>query len=265
MNVLVFGDVVGRIGREAIRSVFPLWKNTYAPTLVIANVENLAHGAGVTPKTLSDLLEIGVDVFTSGNHLWDKPAYRDVLRTPELERRLVQPANEPRSTPNSGVKLVEKEQVVFAVMNVMGSLFFKKDYALPAPAIDVLLARAPEGAVTLLDIHAEATSEKAALGLYCDGKISAVWGSHTHVPTADERILPKGTAFVTDVGMTGAHNESIGIGFEGLRPVLHGGKPTAFEPPTVGAAVVNAILLSFENGQRTPSTITRLRELVDIR
>lgn len=264
MNILIFGDVVGRIGRRALATVLSQWKATYTPTLTVANVENLAHGAGISHPTITELVDLGVDVMTGGNHLWDKAAYMDVFADPNLARRIARPLNDVGVRPGNGVCTFEKEGHVFHVLNVMGQAFFKAEYTSPFEAIDTALASIPIETITLLDIHAETTSEKAVLGRYVDGRVSAVWGTHTHVPTADERLLPHGTAFVTDVGLTGAHNEAIGVSYELVLPRLKDGIKGYFTPPRFGPAEVNAILLTFEEGSRFPSAIERLRSLVEI-
>ena len=264
MRVLVFADVVGRIGREALRTALPAWKERYKPTLTVANIENLAHGAGISLPTVQALVDAGVDVMTGGNHMWDKPAYMEVFADADLSKRIARPLNDVGVKPGSGKLLFERDGVLFIVLNVMGQAFFKSEYTSPFEALDTALSETHPEAIVLLDIHAEVTSEKAVISRYVDGRVSAVWGSHTHVPTADERILSNGTAFITDVGLTGAHNESIGIAYEQALGFMKDGVRAHFTPPDSGPAEVNAILLTFPEGSHFPSSIERLRELVEI-
>ena len=159
---------------------------------------------------------------------------------------------------------LEKDGRRFTILNVMGQTFFKNAYPSPFDALDQALTKADPDSIILLDVHAETTSEKALISRYADGRVSAVWGSHTHVPTADERILPGGTAFMTDVGLTGAHNESIGIEYEKALTLVKDGVKTHLAPPYSGPAEVNAALLFFKSGNRLPASIKRLREIVTV-
>lgn len=263
-SILVFADVVGKIGRDALKQILPEWKKKYKPILTITNIENLAHGAGITAKTLSELDAMGIDAFTGGNHLWDKPAYMDIFADPTWAARIARPLNEVKDVPGSGRILLERNGIRFALLNVMGQVFFKQAYRSPFIALDSALADTQDGTVTLVDIHAEATSEKAVLGRWLDGRVSMVWGSHTHVPSADERILPKGTGFITDIGPCAAHNESIGIVYEAALAVFKDRIKTPLTPPDTGAAEVNALLVEFDGDSTSPSRLTRLRRLVDV-
>lgn len=264
MKVLVFADIVGRIGRRAIQQVLPEWKLEHDPTLIIANCENLAHGAGVTMKTLHEMFNEGIDIFTSGNHIWDKPSYTEVFADETLKNHVIRPLNETQFIPGEGSTTIEKNGTTFVVMNVLGRVFFKNEYTSPFDAVDEVLENTPNEAITLIDFHAEATSEKAVLSLYLDGRVSAIWGSHTHVPTADERLLPKGTATITDIGMTGAHNESIGIHYDQAIIAVKEQKGVHLTPPDHGSAEVNAVLIEFDEGETKPKSIKRLRKIVEV-
>ena len=208
MRILLIGDVVGRPGREAIRRfVVPLREERQIGAVVI-NCENAAGGAGITPSTADELFRAGADVLTSGNHVWKK---REALELLKLDPRVLRPANYPNGAPGSGSTIIEtlSGQKV-GVLNVMGRVFME---ALDCPfrTAERELARlALVTPVIIVDMHAEATSEKVAMGWFLDGKVSCVFGTHSHIPTADERILPKGTAFITDVGMTGPYDSVIG-------------------------------------------------------
>ena len=208
MKILLIGDIVGRPGRAVVqREVVPL-REAHAIDLVIANCENAAGGAGITPNVAEELFRAGVDVLTSGNHVWKKREAYELLK---LDPRIVRPANYPDGAPGSGSTIAETlsgEKV--GVLNLMGRVFME---ALDCPfrAAERELARLKlVTSVIIVDMHAEATSEKVAMGWFLDGKVSCVFGTHTHIPTADERVLPKGTGFITDVGMTGPYDSVIG-------------------------------------------------------
>jgi len=208
MKILVIGDIVGRPGRAAIAEFVVPLREERALDLVIANCENVAGGAGVTTATADELFRAGVDVLTSGNHVWRK---REALELLKLDHRILRPANYPEDAPGSGSTVVETlaGQKV-GVLNIMGRVFMD---ALDCPfrAAERELARLTLATpVIIVDMHGEATSEKVAMGWFLDGKVSCVFGTHTHIPTADERILPGGTAFITDVGMTGPYDSVIG-------------------------------------------------------
>ncbi len=216
MKLLFVGDVVGKPGRKAVRALLPGLVDRHRADYVVVNVENAAGGFGITPAVLAELDELPVDCFTSGNHIWDK---RDGLELLASEPRLLRPANYPAGNPGGGLYVGETAAGIrVATINLEGRVFMN---ALESPfttADRLLEGLGPEVKVVLVDFHAEATSEKQALGHYLDGRVSAVVGTHTHVPTADERILPGGTAFLTDVGMTGPYESVIGMRYE---KVLH--------------------------------------------
>jgi calcineurin-like phosphoesterase len=208
--------------------------------------------------------DMGVDILTGGNHLWDKPTYQDVFADPELSLIMVRPLNESRTVPGTGLRLVTKGETTIAILNVMGQVYFKTAYPSPFAALDTALVSVPTNATVLVDVHAEATSEKAIMGKYLDGRASAVWGTHTHVPSADQRILPRGTAFATDIGLTGAHNESIGIRYEAALAVVKDKAKAELVPPETGPAEVNALVVEINELSGRAKNITRLREIVEI-
>ena len=208
MRVLLIGDIIGRPGRVVVeRMVVPL-REERAIDVVIANCENAAGGAGITPGIADDLFRAGVDVLTSGNHVWKR---REAFELLKLDHRVLRPANYPDGAPGTGSTIVETlagEKV--GVLNVMGRVFMQP-IDCPFRAAERELARLTlVTPVIIVDMHAEATSEKVAMGWFLDGKVSCVFGTHTHIPTADERILPQGTAVITDVGMTGPYDSVIG-------------------------------------------------------
>jgi 2',3'-cyclic-nucleotide 2'-phosphodiesterase len=208
MKVLMIGDVVAKPGRIAVLERIQDLREQNQIDLAIMNAENLAGGFSVTPKLCEELFSNGVDVMTSGNHIFDKKEAIDYIRK---QPRLIRPANYPPNTPGSGFWVGDVNGTKVAVMNVMGRVFMPPSDD-PFRVIDsVLELLPPETTVRLVDVHAEATSEKVAMGWHLDGRVSAVVGTHTHVQTADERILPGGTAYLTDLGMTGSYAGVIGM------------------------------------------------------
>ncbi len=209
MNVLFLGDVVGAPGRRAVEELLPRVVNRYAIDLVLANGENAAGGIGITPAVADQLLSLGIDLLTSGNHIWK---HKEIVPYLADTDRLLRPANYPPDTPGRGCTVLETaagERA--AVLNLEGRVFMSPLECPFRTADQVLATLSPEVKVVLVDMHAEATSEKLALGWYLDGRVSAVVGTHTHVQTADERVLPGGTGYITDAGMTGPVDSVIGM------------------------------------------------------
>ena len=208
MKILMIGDVVAKPGRVAVLERIQDLREQHAVDLAIMNAENLAGGFSVTPALCEELFANGIDVMTSGNHIFDKKEAIDYIRK---QPRLVRPANYPPNTPGSGSWTGEVSGTRVAVINVMGRVFMPPSDD-PFRIVDQVLQSLPENTkVRLVDVHAEATSEKVAMGWHLDGRVSAVVGTHTHVQTADERILPQGTAYLTDLGMTGSYAGVIGM------------------------------------------------------
>ncbi len=227
-KILFIGDVVGKPGRKILREVLPQWKAKYQPDVTIVNVENLAHGKGVTPATLAEVEALGVDCFTSGNHIFNK----NQLSVACFEKypKLIRPANYGGQLAGYGYYRFSANGQQYLAINLNGQVFMENQFdgeiSNPFFAIDKILEQeAQKGDIILVDFHAEATSEKVALGYYLDGRVAGVFGTHTHVPTADARILSHGTAHITDVGMTGALNGVIGVKKENvLKKFLEQGK-----------------------------------------
>jgi metallophosphoesterase (TIGR00282 family) len=209
VRLLFVGDVVGRPGRTALKNLLPRLVDRKRVDYVVVNVENAAGGYGITPEVMAEIDELPIDCYTSGNHIWDKKEGVGLL---DREPRLLRPANYPAGNPGKGVYVGETAAgVPVAVLNLEGRVFMS-DLDSPFQAADRLLAELRRDVkIVVVDFHADATSEKQALGFYLDGRVSAVLGTHTHVPTADERILPGGTALLTDVGMTGPYESIIGM------------------------------------------------------
>lgn len=211
MRILFLGDIVGRAGRAAVLKHLPGLKASLRPDAVIINCENAAHGFGVTESITQELIGAGADCLTSGNHIWDQ---RETLGFIAREPRLLRPVNYPKGTPGHGKLMIETPAGRLLVINAMGRLYMSDILDDPFAAIDRELERAPLGAgadAILIDFHAEATSEKQAMGHFCDGRASLVVGTHTHVPTADHMILPGGTAYQSDAGMCGDYDSVIGM------------------------------------------------------
>ena len=209
LKILFVGDIIGRPGRQLIRDLLPRLVDQHMIDLVIANGENAAAGFGLTPDVVSELFDLGVDVLTTGNHVWDK---RDGLVCLDQEPALLRPANYPEGAPGRGVGVYETAAgLSVAVVNLEGRVFMN-GLDCPFRKADAILDElGAEQRIVFVDFHAEATSEKGALGAYLDGRVSAMVGTHTHVQTADERVMPGGTAFISDVGMSGARDSVIGI------------------------------------------------------
>ncbi len=211
MKIIFIGDIFGHPGRRIVKETLPKLAEEYAPDLILANGENAAGGFGLTPGLVEELLDMGIAALTSGNHIWDKKEILPYLRDHQ-DGRLLRPANYPGGAPGHGLYLGKtRSGVGYAVMNLQGRVFMPS-IECPFRTADALLEQIPaEYPIRIVDMHAEATSEKVAMGWYLDGRVTAVLGTHTHVPTADETVLPQGTAYVTDLGMTGPYDSVIGI------------------------------------------------------
>ncbi len=227
IRVLLTGDLVARAGRRVIEERLQDLREEREIDLVVSNVENAAGGFSITPRIAEDLLEAGVDVMTSGNHIFDK---KEILDYIEKQPRLLRPANYPPGVPGKGRWVGKARGVPIAVINVQGRVFMPPTDD-PFRSVDAQLsALEPSVRIILVDVHAEATSEKMAMGRYLDGRVSAVVGTHTHVQTADEQILPGGTAYITDLGMTGPHDGVIGTQTETVVERFLKGVAAKFEP-----------------------------------
>jgi metallophosphoesterase (TIGR00282 family) len=234
LRILFIGDIFGRPGRTIVKERLPGLVKDHSIDLVIANGENSAAGFGITPQLAEELFELGIDVLTSGNHIWDK---REIIDFFQMEdgahspsRRLLRPANYAPDLPGHGLYEGRKGGVGYAVINLQGRVFMPSNDD-PFRTADQLL-RQVQAKVILVDIHAEATSEKVSLGWYLDGRVTAVLGTHTHIPTADERVLPGGTAYMTDVGMTGPFDGVIGVKKELVVGKFLNNMPVRFEAAT---------------------------------
>jgi metallophosphoesterase (TIGR00282 family) len=236
--ILFVGDVVGGPGRRALRALLPGLRDEFGLDFVVVNGENVAGGVGITPKLADDLFDAGADVITLGNHTY---RHREVWPYLDEQQRIIRPANYLRSQPGRGTAVIERNGTSLAVVNLSGNLFMRAGS--PAfTAIDDALREVSGAQHVLVDMHAEATSEKVALGWYLDGRVTAVVGTHTHVPTADARVLPQGTAYITDVGMTGARGGVIGVRREQSIATMRTHMPMRYdvsdEDPWLNAVVI---------------------------
>lgn len=255
MRILFIGDIFGKPGREIARRAIPAFVEKHDIDLVIANVENSAAGFGVTGDIADTILGYGVDVMTSGNHIWDK---KEVLEYIPRQPKLLRPANFPSGAPGRGSYLARtRTGEPVGVVNVMGRIFMPPlddPFAVALKEIDALRAKTR---VIIVDFHAEATSEKVAMAWHLDGRATAVFGTHTHVQTADERILPKGTGCMTDVGMTGPHDSIIGVTTEAALSRFLNGMPAKFEAAT-GPGRLNAVIVTADAATGKATAIERL-------
>src|SRR4051812_6005772 len=208
VKLLFVGDIVGGIGRRTLAALLPGIRDVHQPDFVVVNGENAAGGVGITQKTARELLETGADAITLGNHAF---RHREVYELLDREERIVRPANYPKGSPGRGFTIVERDGVRLGVVNLSGMVFLQAVRSPFAEADAVLSDLSGRADAVLVDMHAEATSEKVAMGWHLDGRVTACVGTHTHVPTADARVLPGGTAYITDVGMTGPRGGVIGV------------------------------------------------------
>lgn len=257
MKVAFFGDVVGKRGRTALEDGIRRVRLAGAD-FVVANGENASGGIGLTPENASQLLSSGVDLITSGNHIWSKKEMAESISGME---RVLRPANYPAGVPGRGYAVIKANSFRLAVLNLQGRVFMEGIDCPFRKADEILNALGAEADAVIVDFHAEATSEKNALGLYLDGRVTAVLGTHTHVQTADERVLPEGTAFITDVGMCGPLDSVIGMDPATVIPRFLTAMPTRFEVGA-GRPVVNAVVVDIDHSTGKARNIERLNYIV---
>jgi hypothetical protein len=226
ITILFAGDVVGGIGRRTLVGLLPTLRERHQPTFVVVNGENAAGGVGITPKNADQLFDAGVDVITLGNHTY---RHREIYPYLDEHERIIRPANFLRSQPGHGWCTAERDGVRLGVISLSGNLFMNAAKPAFATADEALYALRDQVDHVLVDMHAEATSEKVGIGWYLDGRVTAVLGTHTHIPTADARVLPKGTAYITDVGMTGPRGGVIGVKKEQAIESMSTRMPVRFE------------------------------------
>lgn len=260
MKILFIGDIVGSPGREAVKKLLPALKQEYALDFVIANAENAAGGSGITAKVAQELFDSGVSALTSGDHIWKK---REIFEIIGKEERILRPVNFPSGAPGSGAGLFKtKNSVNVGVINVQGRVFME---ALDSPfktALAACEALSKDTKIIIVDMHAEATSEKVALGWYLDGRVSAVVGTHTHIQTADEKILPAGSAYITDAGMTGPYDSVIGRKIEDVLERFLTSVPVRFEVALTNVQLHGVVLDIDEDTGKARSIVRIQKKLI---
>lgn len=265
-RILFFGDVVGAIGRQGLVHALPALKKKFDPNLVVANVENLAHGVGITLKTLNELVGAGVDAFTGGNHSWDNPLGSPLFEDADWKNKLSVPTNYGAAKGGQNTILVEKDGARVLIANVMGQLFTHPNTSSPFTALEKVLTNCEKEMpdAVLVDIHAEATSEKEAFGHFADGRVSAVFGSHTHIPTNDQKILPGGTAYVTDLGRCGAYDSVLGFEKKSAVKRFLSESSGKYDLVDKGECEVNGVAFTVDLDTHRTIELTRIREIIDI-
>lgn len=256
MRILFIGDIVGSPGRDILHKQLPALVSEHRPDLLIVNGENSAAGFGITPRIAEEILALGVDVITGGNHSWDR---KEIFEFLPNEPRLLRPANFPAGAPGRGLYLgTTRSGTPYSVLNLQGRTFMVP-LDCPFRAADEELKRLPPSTkIVFVDFHAEATSEKQAMGWYLDGRVSAVVGTHTHVAAADERVLPNGTAYITDVGMTGPHESVIGMDRNAMVKRFLDSLPARFEV-AAGDVRLNGVIVDVDEATGRARSIARVR------
>lgn len=262
LGILFIGDVIGRPGRQSLPTLIGKVKRQHQVDLIIANGENSAGGKGITRDVALELFQAGIDIITSGNHVWDKREALDLLAE---EKRIIRPANYPPGAPGKGSMVVEvglpPRRVL--IINACGRAFMPELDCPFRTVSQIIAAEAHPNDIVIVDFHAEATSEKAALAYYLDGKVTAVLGTHTHVQTADERLLPQGTAFISDVGMVGPRDSILGVEIDSVVHKFLTAMPARFEVAK-GPVIANAVYISVDD--KSPLAVNpplRIRESID--
>jgi metallophosphoesterase (TIGR00282 family) len=259
MNILIIGDIVGKPGRQVLRNCLNQIKNECSIDFIVANGENLAGGVGIQPESFQELLSMGINVVTSGNHIWAKKEVKEVLGK---DPRLLRPHNYPSGNLGTGFGIYSCKNIPIAVINLMGRVFM---YPIDCPfktADSILQEIENKAKIIIVDMHAEATSEKRALAWYLDGRVSSVTGTHTHIMTADEEILPRGTAYLTDIGMTGCTNSVIGVKKEMVIQRFLTAAPTRFEGAEEPPYVFQAVTISINEETGKSFRIERIRRTI---
>ena len=260
LRMMFLGDVVGEPGRRAVIDLVPVLKNEYGLDFVIVNGENAAGGRGITPKITIDLLRAGIAVVTTGDHIWDQ---KEIFNYIDTEPRLLRPINYPEDTPGQGSVILETAKGKVGVINVQGRTFMLPPLENPFRALDTAVAKMrEETAVIFVDVHAETTSEKIAIGRFLDGRVSAVVGTHTHVQTGDERVFPGGTAFLCDAGMCGPTESVLGREIEPILSRFITNLPTTF-PVAKGPVALSGAIIDIDEATGKALGIQRFTKVVE--
>lgn len=265
LNLLFIGDISGKIGRRTIEKLLPKIKKEYRADLVIANAENSAHGSGITATALEELRNAGVDFFTGGDHSFDNVKHLSACY--EGNFSIIRPANFPPENIGKGYDIINVKGHSIAIINLMGRVFMSMDYDCPFRKADEILSNLANNNLSaiIVDIHAEATSEKISLAHYLDGKVSAVVGTHTHVQTADAKISSAGTAYITDAGMVGLADGVIGVEKDGIIQTFLTQIKTQHIIPETGRAVLNAVLIKIEEKNKKATSIQPITKYINIK
>lgn len=260
----MFGDIMGRPGRKALRAILPKLIGKYKPDLIIANGENLAHGKGITERTVKATFDIGINVLTSGNHIFNRKEGIELLHSGKFP--ILRPANYPPKVPGKGYLIYPVRTKKVLIINLVGRVFFAEDFDCPFRALEQILTKKENQNVDaiVVDAHTEATSETEALGYYFDGKITACLGTHTHVPTADLKILPNGTAYITDIGMVGIKNGILGMKKEPVIEKFLTQMPARFQIEENGLCEVNGVLVETDEKTIKAKKIEKIYEEVGV-
>ncbi|WP_042223705.1 TIGR00282 family metallophosphoesterase [Oceanobacillus manasiensis] len=255
MKILFIGDVVGSPGRDMVQEYLPKLKEKYRPTVTIINGENAASGKGITEKIYKQFLEWGAQVVTMGNHTWDK---KEIFEFIDEAKYMIRPANFPENNPGKGIVYLNINGTEIAVINMQGRTFLPAIDD-PFTKMDLLIEEAKQRTnIIFVDFHGEATSEKQAMGWYVDGRVSAIVGTHTHTQTADERILPKGTAYISDVGMTGPYDGILGVNREAVIKRFLTSMPVRFEITKEGRTQLNGLVVSIDKNSGKSTNVERI-------
>jgi 2',3'-cyclic-nucleotide 2'-phosphodiesterase len=262
LKILFIGDISGKIGRQAIAGILPKLKKELKINLVIANAENAAHGSGITEDAIKELQSYGIDYFTSGDHAFKRTGQFDVYD----EYPVIRPANYAKDVPGQGYALINNGQVL--LINLIGRVFMHGAHDCPFYKLDEILARidlqSKKLSAIIIDMHAEATSEKVAMRHYADGRVTAVLGTHTHIQTADAKISDKGTAYLTDTGMVGASDSCLGVDKEGIIKTFLSQIKYPHQIPIKGQAIFNSVLITVNPKNRQATSIKPITKFINI-
>lgn len=258
IKIIFLGDIFGKIGRLCVNKLLPELKKRYKPDIIIANAENLAHGHGITRNSLQEMLDAGINFFTSGNHIFDKPDGKYILA--EKNAPIIRPANYIGEMPGQGEKILNIGEKKLLVISLMGRVFIQENYKNPFKVMEEILEKYKNEdlAGIIVDFHAEATSEKVALGYFLDGRVSAIIGTHTHISTADEQILTGGSAYVTDAGMIGAKESVIGLDKDQVVQNFINEAGMSADIPETGVCGLNGVYLEIDSKTKKAVKIERI-------
>jgi metallophosphoesterase (TIGR00282 family) len=260
MKVLVLGEIIGRPGREAVGKTLPGLKKKYKPDLIITNGEHLAHGRGLSLNKVAEMSDMGIDFFTTGNHVWGMRDFVEHLDEKDLP--VLRPANYPPSVPGRGFQVLNIKKQKVLIINLIGRVFFPIHFDSPFETIDRILKKQKIN-IVIVDFHAEATSEKVALGKYLDGRVSLVFGTHTHIPTSDYQILPKGEAYLTDIGMIGPADSVLGAEYDEIINHFLTQMPWQYKVAS-GPCIFNALVVDIDEKTGKTITIEKIEKMVKV-